>query len=572
MINTDHLCMSCMKEVGLLKQCPYCGYLVDSAQAEPYLSVRSVIANRYLVGKLLEHNGDGCTYMAWDLTRREPVTLREFFPDAIAVRTQTDLQMCVMPGCEHTYDECCQSFLELWRKLARLRGHSALIHVTDIVQGNNTAYAVWEHINGITLREFLLLKSKTGYIPWDRARHLLMPVLSAIGTLHSSGILHRGISPVTVLVGQDGKAVLSGFSVWHTRTARGDLTAQLFPGFAAIEQYGFQGQQGTWTDIYAFAGVLYRALIGSDPIEANLRVANDRLMVPGQFAEQLPAYVIHALVNAMQIRPEDRTRTVDQLRAELSASPSAAVAGEAYSQQAVRKTPAAKPRQEKQERDKAVAQQKAKEQEKVRQRKIALRTAGICFGIGLVLLCVLAMTLLRDTLFPSGKGMDGTTTPTASQTELLKVPNFTNDMPYLNVIEDIVHTSRFRFEKQDEYSSTVPAGYIIRQSIQPGEMVPQNTTILLTVSLGVERVVLPDLRGKKFEDEKEEFDRLGFHYTLSIQENDGSYEAGVVKDMSKPANQTYEKGTSLIIQVWGEPPTQENQTGESEESSGGIIE
>ena len=47
-------------------------------------------------------------------------------------------------------------------------------------------------------------------------------------------------------------------------------------------------------------------------------------MVPGKFAEQLPAYVINGLVNALQILPEDRTRTVEELRAELSASPSAA--------------------------------------------------------------------------------------------------------------------------------------------------------------------------------------------------------------------------------------------------------
>ena len=36
---------------------------------------------------------------------------------------------------------------------------------------------------------------------------------------------------------------ITGFSIWQARTARGDLTAQLFPGYAAIEQYGFEGQQ-----------------------------------------------------------------------------------------------------------------------------------------------------------------------------------------------------------------------------------------------------------------------------------------------------------------------------------------
>ena len=59
-------------------------------------------------------------------------------------------------------------------------------------------------------------------------------------------------------------------------------------------------------------------------------MTNDRLMVPGKFAEQLPAYVINALMNGLQILPEDRTRTVDQLRAELSAAPGTSTAAIAY--------------------------------------------------------------------------------------------------------------------------------------------------------------------------------------------------------------------------------------------------
>ena len=70
MPNTDNLCMSCMKPIGDAKQCPYCGYHADSPQLSPYLPIRSVVANRYLVGKVLEFNGDGVTYAGWDMTER----------------------------------------------------------------------------------------------------------------------------------------------------------------------------------------------------------------------------------------------------------------------------------------------------------------------------------------------------------------------------------------------------------------------------------------------------------------------------------------------------------------------
>ena len=74
-----------------------------------------------------------------------------------------------MRGSENIFNELRQSFEELWTKLARLKGLSALISVTDVVQDYGTSYAIYEHFEGITLREFLL-KSKTGYIPWEKAR------------------------------------------------------------------------------------------------------------------------------------------------------------------------------------------------------------------------------------------------------------------------------------------------------------------------------------------------------------------------------------------------------------------
>jgi serine/threonine-protein kinase len=269
-----------MKQIGGDKQCPHCGFLTDSLQLSPYLPIRTVVGNRYIIGKLLEYNGEGATYIAWDIAGKKPATVREFFPDAIAVRKPDGILVSPKPGSEISFRDCFQSFTELWGKLIGLRGLSALICAVDLLEDFGTVYAVSEYFEGITLREFLL-GSKTGYISWEKARQIFMPVLSTLGTLHTNGIIHRGISPLTLIIGKDGKMRISGFSIPQARTSRGELNVQLFPGYAAVEQYGFKGQQGSWTDIYAFAATLYRALIGSDPIEATTRVTNDRLMVPG---------------------------------------------------------------------------------------------------------------------------------------------------------------------------------------------------------------------------------------------------------------------------------------------------
>lgn len=538
MMNTDHLCMSCMREIGDENQCPYCGFHADSPQLAPYLPLRTVVAERYLAGKLLDYNGDGATYMGWDLEMNAPVTIREFLPDSIAERRE-DLTLVPMAGCEITYRDCYQSFLELWRKLARMRGLSALILVFDIVEDHGTAYAISEYMEGVSLREYLL-RSPSGYLSWEQARILFMPVLSTLGTLHSAGIIHRGISPTTLIVGKNGKMRITGFSIWQARTARGDLTAQLFPGYAAIEQYGFEGQQGPWTDIYAFSAVLYRTLIGSTPLEATSRVTNDRLMVPGKFAEQLPAYVINALMNGLQILPEDRTRTVDQLRAELSAAPGTSTAAIAYA-----------------------GKEDAPYQEPVpsgRKKSASGSKTALIAGLASIAACLVIFAVLSLTVWREDIGMfftGGASTQASSNApELVKVPDF-RGLNYNNIKSNTDYTNAFFFETEYQDSDTQGKDVVLSQNIAYGTEVPKGSTIKLVLSSGNEEITLPDFKGQDYATVKLKLEEMGFQCRAIVEKNDDSERAGKVAEMLTTPEKGYKKGTVIYVKVWGEVETKE---------------
>lgn len=538
MMNTDHLCMSCMREIGDENQCPYCGFHADSPQLAPYLPLRTVVAERYLAGKLLDYNGDGATYMGWDLEMNAPVTIREFLPDSIAERRE-DLTLVPMAGCEITYRDCYQSFLELWRKLARMRGLSALILVFDIVEDHGTAYAISEYMEGVSLREYLL-RSPSGYLSWEQARILFMPVLSTLGTLHSAGIIHRGISPTTLIVGKNGKMRITGFSIWQARTARGDLTAQLFPGYAAIEQYGFEGQQGPWTDIYAFSAVLYRTLIGSTPLEATSRVTNDRLMVPGKFAEQLPAYVINALMNGLQILPEDRTRTVDQLRAELSAAPGTSTAAIAYA-----------------------GKEDAPYQEPVpsgRKKSASGSKTALIAGLASIAACLVIFAVLSLTVWREDIGMfftGGASTQASSNApELVKVPDF-RGLNYNNIKSNTDYTNAFFFETEYQDSDTQGKDVVLSQNIAYGTEVPKGSTIKLVLSSGNEEITLPDFKGQNYATVKLKLEEMGFQCRAIVEKDDDSERAGKVAEMLTTPEKGYKKGTVIYVKVWGEVETKE---------------
>ncbi len=549
--------MSCMKDIGTEKQCPYCGFHADSKQIEPYLPIRTVLGNRYLVGKLLEYNGDGATYMGLDLSTREPVNIREFFPEGIALRDHKTLNVYVAQGNEKIFGECLLSFTEMWRKLMRLSGLSALIKVKDILEGNGTCYAVTENIDGITLREYLL-RNNVGYISWEKARPLLMPVLSTLGTLHASGIIHRGISPSTLVVASDGKIRITGFSISQVRSARSELKCQLYNGYAAFEQYGFDGRQGTWTDIYGFGAVLYRTLIGTDPIDATERVTNDRLMVPGKFAEQLPAYVINGLVNALQILPEDRTRTVEELRAELSASPSAAAGSNIDFEPVVPvnvKKPVAQRIVDEEDDEEDYTYNKREAAKKRHNRSSAV--IAVC-----AIIIVLAVAFL--VLWQTGViKMDNSETTTAAS-ETVEVPNFVGK-PYSEIIDNTYNSKNFKFEKSEVYDSTVEEGYVISQSVDVNANVPIGTTIKLVVSKGKQSIVFPTsgIVGMKYDDARKLLTKLGFTVEKSVKLNTDNEIADTVQGASLEEGASYEKGTTVFLFVWGEPETTEVTTEET---------
>ena len=528
--------MNCMSEIGSVKQCPYCGYHTDSPQMAPYLPTKTIIGTRYLVGKLRDYNGDGATYMGFDLERKVPVLIREYLPDAISTRRVGDTYLSPLTGCDMLFAQAKSEFTDMWRKIAHLRNASAVFSVLDMIEFNNTVYVVTEYIENVSLREYLL-RSKTGYIPWEKARVLFMPVLSTLAALHSAGVVHGGISPSTLIVCKDGKLRITGFSIRRVRTSRGEIPGQLFPGYAAIEQYSNGENQGPWTDIYGFAAVLYRALIGSTPLEATSRVSNDRLMVPAKFAEEIPAYVINALINALQILPDDRTKNVEQFRAELSASPMAT-----NSQQA----------SEMRKPSGAVSEFVAT---KTASNPDFKKNAVIAF---LAVLLVGLIALGAYYLISQGKNKpkveDGSS---ASQSqEMIEVPDFVGSS-YQRLENESTFKDRFNINFIEEFSSEVEAGYVISQDVEKGTMVEKGSTINIVVSKGVEYVDLPDLKGLPYDDVKQRLESLGFECKKVEKSNDGSHiEGEVVSFVPEPGKQ-YARGELIYVQVWGAPPATE---------------
>lgn len=580
MEDLSRLCLSCMGIKDENGFCPRCKTDIPPQQESPYLPLQVILNERYCIGKAIKKNGEGITYLAFDLKTNRTATVREFFPDSIAERDFDGLTVLPSGGSEYIFNDYLSDFNELWSKLIRLKGLTAMISAYDLFGANGTAYAVYSESESLNLRDYLL-QTPTGYIPWEQARILFMPVLSTLGTLHTSGIVHRGISPSSFIFTEDGKLKLTDFSIAAIRSTYADLEPEIPDGFAPIELYNESFPTGAWTDVYSFTAVLYRTLIGTMPIVAPIRAQNDQMMIPAKFAEQMPPYVINALINGMQIEPDDRTRNIEQLRSNLSASPRAVGA----SAPVYHKPPVSRPQtgnapSAQQPAPKPAPQKPAVQQtpsrpynsgydnytertqaanELVRQaeqknRKNKLLTTVLCL---VLVLLIVGIGLIVSAIFSMQQPTQPTETTTAQTVVIRTVPDFTGKR-YTDITAQQMYTLSFHLVKVEQPSSTVEAGVVISQSVPPQTTVREGSDIILYVSSGPKEITVPDVTGLTYEAAVQILAAQGLICSKATKYNDGTHTPDTVAETFPIVGTPIKAGDSISVILWSNPnPTTE---------------
>lgn len=538
MANLENLCPGCMGVKGDGEVCEKCGF-DGTANGSEFLQIKTILEDRYFVGKVLSQNGEGVTYIGYDTELDAVVHIREFFPEGLCEREGDSVY--TTEEYADSFADYKAEFLSLARVLARMRNLSAILPVYDIFEQNETAYYISEAVEYITLRDFLVRNG--GRLNFEQMCRLFKPVFSTLASLHSVGVIHRGISPETMIVSRDGRLRIDGFCIPDLRTARTDLSSELYKGYAAIEQYGFDGESGAWTDVYSVAAVIYRTLIGSPPPDAAERVTNDRMIIPPEIAEALPAYALSALADALQILPNDRTQSIEDFRDELSAAPSV-----------VNRTA-----RENVENESRRAPRRRKRNNNKKYVAVAALITAVVLG---VVMLILSQTVLRqnndDTNVTTTLSAEQTTKPDYSQLienkSKIQVPDFTKYTA--SELESDQSTEYIEIKEKftivwDRKTDNSEKGTILAQSVKAGEMVDRGSQITLTVSIGNGMITVPNVEDLKKDAALLELCKSGFIYDnidiMYVQESDE--DAGTVIEQSVKAKTKVSEFSTIRLKV-----------------------
>ena len=324
-------CMGCMELYGEeFELCPHCGY-IDNAGAEEALHMEpgTLLHDRYIVGRVLGFGGFGVTYIGWDGRLEQKVAIKEYLPSEFSTRMPGQSRVTVFNGEKNEqFHDGLSKFVDEAKRLAKFQSEPGIVKVFDSFTENETAYIIMEYLDGETLTE-RLKRDKT--IPEDEAVEMLLPVLESLKTVHEQGILHRDIAPDNIFLLKDGtvKLIDFGASRYATTSHSRSLTVIIKPGFSPEEQYRSRGDQGAYTDVYAMAATMYKMMTGKTPPDAMERRAlyenknKEILEEPHKLNKNISVNREVAILNAMNVRIEDRTPDMATFINELQANPPA---------------------------------------------------------------------------------------------------------------------------------------------------------------------------------------------------------------------------------------------------------
>jgi eukaryotic-like serine/threonine-protein kinase len=356
-----------------------------------------------------------------------------------------------------------QQFVERFRREAQAAAglqHPNIVGVYDRGEFEGRHWIAMEYVQGASLKDLI-----GRGLSVSEAIEIVRQILVGARFAHEHGIVHRDLKPHNVLVDPEGRARVTDFGIARAGASEITQTGSVLGTAQYLSPEQAQGLDVTATsDLYSIGVILYEALTGRVPFEADTAVAvalkqvSERPRRPSELNPQVSPALDRVVLKALAKEPANRFQTADEfLRALETAQqdPSGAALGDTAAYAAAAPPP---------EEDDEEAKRK-------RRRKL------IALGIVAALIAAVAVYAL-------------------TRSEQVRVPTVIGES-----LEDATQTLEdagfevlpSTFESCDEPQT------VSEQDPAAGSLADDGSTVEISVSLGL-RVAVPDVRGEALGD------------------------------------------------------------------------
>ena len=419
-----------------------------------------------------------------------------------------------------------REFVERFRREAEAAAglqHPNIVSVFDRGDVDGTYYIAMQLLEGQSLKVLI-----DAGLTSEQAVGLVRQVLEAAGFAHRHGVVHRDLKPQNAIVDPEGKVTVTDFGI--ARAGASEITqagsVMGTPHYLSPEQA--QGLEVTpVSDLYSVGVLLYEALTGRVPFEADsaVAIAMKQVSQPPQRPSSLEPRVSPALdavvMRALEKDPGRRFQSAEAFIAALDAAlanPGVVEGTAAY----------------------APLPPTVVEGEEERRRRwliAALVATAILLGI------LLGLVLTRDTT--------------------TEVPKVTGNQ--LNVAISLLEQDGFRVGEVTRVQREAAPGTVFEQdpvASPPGEEAELECAFInffcskpevsLTISAGPGRAKIPSMAGLPRDEAVEKLERAGFE-GMVIEANSERVEEGLVISSNPSGGTVVTRGSTVTLQVSAGP-------------------
>lgn len=478
--------------------------------------------------------------------------------------------------------------------------HPNIVSVYDVGKEGNLYYIVMELIKGKTLKEIIVEDGRMG---WKWSVKIAKQIAQALETAHRNNIIHRDIKPHNIIITEDGTAKVTDFGI--AKAVSNSTITAFGTTIGSVHYFSPEHARGGYTDaksdLYSLGVVLYEMVTGRVPFDADTPVSvalkhmQEKPVPPIELNPAIPQSLNDLILKAMEKDPNMRYSTATEMIEDLDKilkNPEAEVGVVDKSQARARRI---------QQEDNQTNQSKFAKFKKYLEEHKGVKIALIVAIFLIVFIASIGITLgvlnsgkPKDILLPNFTNL--TLDDAKAKAEEVKLnlnvseekydvqieegkiisqdpkyqPNFTvKEGSTVNVVvskgQEIVKVTKLVGKTKDEArkelkdlglemeieevnSDDVEPGIVIEQDKQEGEEVLAGTKIKLKVSLGIEKVEVPDLKGLSEDEAKAKITEAKLKWIRTDKIKDSSKGTGVVEQNISPKSMV-DKNTEISITI-----------------------
>ncbi|WP_174315681.1 serine/threonine-protein kinase [Streptomyces sp. CB01881] len=246
-------------------------------------STGRLLAGRYRLDAVLGRGGMGTVWRAHD----------EMLGRIVAVK---ELRMHGSVDEDEKHRLIVRTLREA-KATARIR-HNSAVTVFDVVEEDDRPWIVMELVESRSLADVI---KEDGPLAPARAAEIALDVLGVLVAAHALGILHRDVKPSNVLIGEDGRVVLTDFGI---ASVEGDAsvtsTGMLVGAPSYISPERARGQKpGPPADLWSLGGTLYAMVECRPPYDRGSALATLTAVMTEELGAPLNAGPLRPVIEGL---------------------------------------------------------------------------------------------------------------------------------------------------------------------------------------------------------------------------------------------------------------------------------